>query len=69
MLNEDNKNGDINTNAVPSSYIMALHLEGKTGQKYIKSYCDGFFFPLKHLTFPDHHKLDVEHLHCGLMSV
>lgn len=44
MLNEYNKDGDVNINAVPSSYVMVLHLEGKTGQKYIKSYCYGFFF-------------------------
>lgn len=38
MLNGDNKY------AVPFSCVMVLHLEGKIAQKYIQSYCVGFFF-------------------------
>lgn len=68
MLNGDNKDGDLNINAVPSCYVMVLHLEGKIEQKYIQSYFVGFFF-LKHLAFPDHHKLYMEYLLCGLISV
>lgn len=44
MLNEDNKDGDLNINALPSGYVMVLHLEGEIEQKYIQSYSNGFFF-------------------------
>lgn len=44
MLNEDNKDGDLNINALPSSYVMVSHLEGEIEQKCIQFYCNGFFF-------------------------